>query len=268
MVQRVGMRSASKLSKERPFNSTTLTSFLGPAFAVAMATPGLADSELFPGERQYIVGAVHRRRAEFGTARVCARHALAQLGVPPVSLVPQVDRSPWWPPGIIGSIAHARGYCAAAVTNSPEIVGFGLDLEPDLPFSSQVAPMICTWAERLWLAEQKLCDQGSLVKLFFSAKEAFYKCQYLTTQALIDFREVELKLDLESNTFHVAWMARDGRLWNKVRQARGQIWRAPGLIVTAATLFDGRASGARSSRSCRHRGGFGPSVPSQPSFDE
>ena len=37
--------------------------------------------------------------------------------------------------------------------------------------------------------------------LFFSAKETFYKCQYPLTRRLLDFRDVVLELDPQSQRF-------------------------------------------------------------------
>jgi 4'-phosphopantetheinyl transferase EntD len=231
----------AELSSQRLFDSKMLKSILGPAFAAVVSTPELVNHELFPEERQYIARAVHRRQAEFGMARVLARAALAQLGMPPVPLVPRPDRSPQWPTGIIGSITHTERYCAVAVTNAPEVSGLGIDVEGDLPLSPQVLPMICTDTELFWLAEQNPGDQGWLGKLFFSAKESFYKCQYPTTESFLDFREVELEFDLAGGAFNVTWLAREGALWSKVRHAKGKYWRSPGLIVTAAILSTHRS---------------------------
>jgi 4'-phosphopantetheinyl transferase EntD len=217
-------------------SSSALTALLGSRFAVAVAVPRLVNDELFADERQHIARAVEKRQAEFGTARLCARRALAQLGVAPCSLVPQPDRSPRWPAGVIGSISHTEGCCAAAVTNAPDVAGFGLDVERDTPLQPELERMICTPAERAWLDTQAPELRGWLGKLFFSAKEAFYKCQYLTTETLIDFRDVALHLDLGLNTFSVAGLTQDGVKWDRVRSIRGRFQQVPGLIVTAAIL--------------------------------
>ena len=96
---------------------------------VVEAPPSLVDDLLLPDERAYIRGAAPGRRAEFGTARVLARRALAALGLPPVSLVPRADRAPVWPAGVAGSIAHGAGRCAVVLERSPPVRAVGLDIE-------------------------------------------------------------------------------------------------------------------------------------------
>jgi 4'-phosphopantetheinyl transferase EntD len=62
---------------------------LGPEFAIAVAVPTLVDDQLFPEERLYLARAVPKRRAEFGSARICARRANAEPGVDSGAPAPQ-----------------------------------------------------------------------------------------------------------------------------------------------------------------------------------
>jgi 4'-phosphopantetheinyl transferase EntD len=221
---------------ETPLRASVLLSMLGAEFAVAVAVPKRVNDQLFPDELLHIARAVEKRQAEFGTARVCARRALAQLGIAPCPLVPNADRSPRWPSGITGSISHTHGCCAVAVTNSPHVAGVGLDLELDVPLYPELERMICRPSERLWLDDCDREKRGWLGKLFFSAKEAFYKCQYQTTRTLLDFRDVELDIDLESGRFSAVEITRHGAQWDLVRHAIGKFRCEPGLIVTTAVL--------------------------------
>jgi 4'-phosphopantetheinyl transferase EntD len=193
------------------------------------------NEQLFPDERQYVSRAVIKRQAEFGTARVCARRALARLGIAACSLLPNPDRSPRWPRGIVGSISHTAGCCAVAVTSSPHIAGLGLDIELDTRLDGGLEAMICTENERLWLNHAN-GDRAQLGKLFFSAKEAFYKCQYTMTRSLIDFRDVELKIELGAESFSVARLTRSGGEWDRVHLVTGKFQRAAGFWITTALL--------------------------------
>ena len=226
------------LESDAPVKASALAALLGPRFAFASAVPRVINEQLFPDERKFIARAVEKRQAEFGTARVCARRALAKLGVAPCSLVPHADRSPRWPEGVVGSITHAEGCCIAAATVAPDVAGFGLDVEEDEPLSRELEPLICTTAERLWLATQESRSRGWLGKLFFSAKEAFYKCQYRHTRTLIDFQDVELKIDLHRNNFRAVAVTQNGPVWDRVCRASGKFLRAQGFIVTAAFLTE------------------------------
>jgi 4'-phosphopantetheinyl transferase EntD len=203
---------------------------------VGQAVPTLVDEQLYDEERACIAGAVPRRRAEFGTARVCARLALDQLGVSPCPIPANPDRSPRWPVGTVGSIAHTDGYCAVAVTLSSRAAGLGLDVEVDRALPADLEADVCTTTERAWLGRWPDHQRGRIAKLIFSAKEAFYKCQYPTTRSVLDFREVELCLDADAGTFLVARVQRKGMTWRFVETARGRLLRTAGLIVTGATL--------------------------------
>ncbi len=200
------------------------------------AVPSINSEALFPDEIKYIRHAVQKRRAEFGTARVCARLALSRLGIPPCSLVPRADRSPQWPSGVVGSISHTEKLCGVAVTTSPRIASLGLDLEIDAPLESDLQALICTSAERRWLDQYKSSERGHAAKILFSAKEAFYKCQYPITEQFLEFTDVELSIDLQSGSFSVSEIGRVGGEWDRVRRTTGKIRRSDGVIATLAVL--------------------------------
>ncbi|MGB8842949.1 MAG: 4'-phosphopantetheinyl transferase superfamily protein [Aliidongia sp.] len=220
-------------------DAAVLAGLFGPGFVAAVAVPRLVNETLYPEERTHIARAVAKRQAEFGTARLCAREVLLQLGRQPCSLVPHADRSPRWPDGIVGSISHTAGCCAVVATVAPDVLSCGLDIERNEPLSAELEPMICTPTERLWLDD---CDQATRAqfgKLFFSAKEAFYKCQYLTTKTLIDFHDVELAIDLEGGSFRIQRLTHGGPLWDRVGLIRGRFLWISEFIVTAALLTAG-----------------------------
>jgi 4'-phosphopantetheinyl transferase EntD len=166
----------------------------GGAHVVAESVPREFDGELFPEEQEYIRGAALKRRAEFGTARVCARTALAAMGVPATALVPRSDRSPTWPMGIVGSITHTGGYCAVVVDRGPPLLSVGLDAEELRVLEPGVASSILTPREQSWLSAQAPASRDDLVILFFSAKEAYYKCQYPITGRFLEFGDVEVEI--------------------------------------------------------------------------
>ena len=170
---------------------------------LAEAVPALVDDQLFPAEREYIRGAVPKRRAEFGTARVCARRALVALGADPIPLVPGADRAPTWPSGVVGSISHTDGYCVAAVTRSPPARSIGLDVETLRVLDPSLAEIVLTPRERAWLRDRPASSRSELGLLCFSAKEAFYKCQYRVTGTFLDFLDVEIQVAQAQGRFDV-----------------------------------------------------------------
>jgi len=216
--------------------NTELSSLFTCSVVVAQGVPALSDELLYADERDYIADSVPKRRAEFGTARVLSRRALAELGFPSCSLAPNADRSPRWPPGAIGTITHTRGYCAVAVAPSTSARGLGLDVERARALSTALEASVCTENEQLWLDRQPYAERGHLAMLIFSAKESFYKSQYPITGRFLGFLDVELQLDLATNTFSVAHLRRDEPIWEGVRRARGRFRRTTEFIFTAATL--------------------------------
>jgi 4'-phosphopantetheinyl transferase EntD len=236
ILKRANRRDAAAYCRPMPLTASVFQSMLGADVAISVAPPAIVTDRLFPEERQYISGAVEKRQAEFGTARLCARQALAQLGVAPCSLVPYPDRSPRWPPGISGTISHTTGCCVVAVANVRHFAGLGLDVETDTALQRSLESAICTDQERAWLDRCGDADGGRLGKLFFCAKEAIYKCQYATTQVLIGFQDVEIEIDLDAGTFSVIRLKCTGVKWDFASRITGRFRRDAGFLIAAATL--------------------------------
>ena len=197
--------------------------------AVVEAVPRLVDEALFPEERAFIARAVDKRRAEFGSARLCARQALSQLGAAAVALVPGADRAPVWPVGVVGSITHTQGYCGVVVARAERHASLGLDAEQDRPLAPELIEMICTPAERTH------GDSRDAI-LYFAAKEAFYKCQYPLTRQYLDFQDVELELDAQRGEFRARVLRPlpDRPAWLDV--LHGKILRQAGLVLCGVSL--------------------------------
>ncbi|WP_064742411.1 4'-phosphopantetheinyl transferase superfamily protein [Bradyrhizobium sp. ORS 375] len=190
---------------------------LFPGPVVVEASTLLPDAELFADECAFVQAAVPKRRAEFASARVLARKALAALGAPLVSLVPAPDRSPVWPLGYTGSISHCSDYCAVVVARSRDIRSLGLDVEDKRELDPAMQDLVLTRAERQWLESQLPVLRPVLPILIFSAKEAYYKCQYPITGGFLDFQDVELAIEWASGTFEArvlktGWPAAVARL--------------------------------------------------------
>lgn len=109
--------------KSDPLGDTTILSLLphGAAGAEAFADGWVAD--MLPSEEALVARAVDKRRREFATGRDCARRALSQLGWDEVPILAGPKREPLWPAGIVGSITHCPGYCAAIVARSTSLLG-------------------------------------------------------------------------------------------------------------------------------------------------
>jgi 4'-phosphopantetheinyl transferase EntD len=158
--------------------SAALRSILPPGAAVA-ATDPQADHPLLPGEQ---IAAVPRRLREYGAGRAALRIATAALGLPPLPVPMNADRSPAIRPGLAASITHTATACLAAAMTG--IRALGIDLEPDEPLPRDII------AETMTAAEAR----AQTPRVVFSAKEALYKAQYPLTRALFGYDAVAITL--------------------------------------------------------------------------
>jgi 4'-phosphopantetheinyl transferase EntD len=152
---------------------------------------------------------------EFAAGRTCARAALAKLGVAPGPLAVRSDRTPVWPEGFTGSISHTDGFCAAVAGQRSRFLGIGLDAENVAAVTSDIWPDICTAGEAEWLSALPPEEHQRAAALIFSAKEAFYKCQFAAAGRELEFHDVELDLDRlapGSGRFEIRVLTDAGRL--------------------------------------------------------
>ncbi|MHA6758787.1 4'-phosphopantetheinyl transferase family protein [Streptacidiphilus sp. PAMC 29251] len=167
-----------------------------PATVKASELFGDSVAILYPEEEASIAHAVHTRRREFTSVRVCARRSLARLGHAPVPLVPGADGAPGWPTGLVGSMTHCTGYRAAALARAEDVDAVGIDAEPHLPLPMGVEEAIALPAERREIDE--LHAAYSLIawdRLLFSAKESLYKAWYPLTGQRLGFEDATVRLD-------------------------------------------------------------------------
>jgi 4'-phosphopantetheinyl transferase EntD len=182
------------------------------AVAVASTREELLEVELFPEEERLVRSAVDKRRHDFTTGRACARRALERLGIGAVA-IPSGERGmPLWPPGVVGSITHCRGYRAAAVARAGELASVGIDAEVHEPLPDGVLRHVAFGPEIDRVAAPR--DGVCLDKLLFSAKEAIYKAWFPLAGRWLGFEDVDLTIDVEGRSFHgrllVPGPARDG----------------------------------------------------------
>jgi 4'-phosphopantetheinyl transferase EntD len=121
------------------------------------------------------------------------------------------------------------------VTTAPDIAGIGLDIEQGEGLEPQLETLVCTPAELAWL-DRHPSDRSFLAKLFFSGKEAFYKCQYGLTRTLLDFQDVEIELDRARQAFRVRDVRSDLPCRHLVLQIAGRFQRVDGYVIATAML--------------------------------
>ncbi|SEM14847.1 4'-phosphopantetheinyl transferase EntD (siderophore biosynthesis) [Variovorax sp. YR750] len=148
-----------------------------------------------PEERAIVARDSTTRQLEFAAGRGAARVAASAItrGVLEPLSVGQFDE-PVFPAGMVGSIAHAAGWAAAAVGSSSKFRAIGVDLDDARRITLAVAPTIATPRELNAVVELGWAGCPDLAANFaFCAKEAFFKCQCaLTGIRDLSFLDVEL----------------------------------------------------------------------------
>ncbi|HEY0265490.1 MAG TPA: 4'-phosphopantetheinyl transferase superfamily protein [Rhizomicrobium sp.] len=133
------------------------------------------DAPLDPAEAVHVAKAGESRRRDFALGRACARAALAGLGHGDAVISIGAGGAPVWPPGIVGSITHTRGYAAALAADEGLFRALGLDAERIGGVAENLFPRLFTPQERAGLAALDGAARAETATLFFSAKEAFFK---------------------------------------------------------------------------------------------
>ncbi|MHB8478474.1 MAG: 4'-phosphopantetheinyl transferase family protein [Steroidobacteraceae bacterium] len=177
-----------------PANLSPLLNGLFPAGVVAadLREPG-DPALLLPAEARYLGRAIPKRAREFAAGRLCARRALAEFGIVDVAIEVADDRQPIWPDSMVGSITHTAGFCAAAVAERRMVGALGLDSEVVGDVSAEIWPRVGVPAETAWLRTLPASQHPAAMTLIFSAKEAFYKCQYPLVGERLDFLDVRVE---------------------------------------------------------------------------
>lgn len=196
---------------------------LPAAVAAVEAFDDPPDAMLYPEERAVVARAVDKRQREFATARVCARAALAALGLPPAPILPGQRGAPGWPDGVVGSMTHCAGYRGAALAHARDMLTIGIDAEVHEELPGGVLDLVSVPEERPRLRRLAADEPGVCWdRLLFSAKEAVYKAWFPLTRTWLDFAEADLTLHPSGgfsarllvpgpvSGFEGRWLARDG----------------------------------------------------------
>ncbi|AXI45924.1 phosphopantetheinyl transferase [Sulfitobacter sp. SK012] len=216
-----------------------LTGSIFPAgVGIAARDPAGVPGAVDPSEAPALEGAVPRRKAEFYAGRAAARAAMVQLGLPPLPVPSDLDRSPIWPTGLVGTISHSVTACVAVIGASTQWSSLGVDLEEDTPLAADLMDVVCGQAELTWLDEQPAAERGLMAKLIFCAKEATYKTQYPLTGAVFGFDHLEVTINRAETEFSACFLAPAGEFVAGDVLA-GRFAHAAGMLVTGVALQQG-----------------------------
>jgi 4'-phosphopantetheinyl transferase EntD len=205
---------------------------LPPEVAVVAMPGDDPDASALPEELALLGGAVAARRAEFATARHCARRALHRIGAPDGPILRGPKREPVWPAGIVGSITHCTGYRAAAVAHATDMLTIGIDAEPHETIRDRVVERILRDEERAWLATAPTSIHWD--RLIFSAKESVYKAWFPLTQAWLGFEDASVTIDPVAGTFCARLVIEPPA--GVPAQFPGRYLIAGGLVLTAIAV--------------------------------
>ncbi|HEY0166790.1 MAG TPA: 4'-phosphopantetheinyl transferase superfamily protein [Jatrophihabitans sp.] len=210
-----------------------------PSWVRAVDTTSDASEDLlWPAERAVLQQAVAKRRVEFTTVRVCARAALAELGVPPAPILPGARGAPSWPAGIVGSMTHCAGYRGAAVASDKLAASIGIDAEPHGPLPEGVLEAIALPQEHSWLAELAAsAPQVHWDRLLFSMKESVYKAWFPLTGKWLDFSGACITVEPAAGSF-TAVLQVPGPVLNgrELTTFTGRFSTSDTLVLTAITV--------------------------------
>jgi len=218
--------------------------FTIPVCSALRPIPASGDEPRLPErELEAVRRAVPKRRMEFAAGRACAKSALRDLGVAVEALPRHSDGRTAWPGGVVGTITHSQGWCAAVVAREEDALGLGIDLESIGRMSPGAAEHVLSPAE-LEDCRGHTLGQEAAWAIKFSAKESVYKCLFPLVQRYIDFREAEI--DAAPDGSLTARL--DPALERELPTAATLVGRyqvADGRVMTGFSLYADRRSEAR-----------------------
>ncbi len=212
---------------------------LFPAQVEIAVRRGAAAGELYPEEAELCGRFAPKRLRDFAMGRLAARQILARMGIEHFPLLKRADETPIWPDGVTGSITHTDGLCAVAAARAP-ISSLGIDAEIVSHVTAELWPQIFTQREAAILHRLPARQRVRHAAAIFSAKEAFYKCQYMLTNEWLEFEDIEVSLSEETETL-ARFAVRPQRIL-ALQQFFAPLWHgramfpADDLVVTGIVL--------------------------------
>ncbi len=196
-----------------------------------------ASPDVFDVELPLIENAVAKRRREFSAGRYCARQALRELGCEAAPIVHDQNGAPLWPQGIVGAITHSNTHAAAVAAHDSSLRGLGMDMETVSRVSPAITDKILTAPEKQYLEQEPdPAGQQRLLALFFSAKEAIYKCLHPLLQCRIGFADARVECDPDRCSITISMCTRIQSILPGVEHLRGSYCYFNDTVCTAVWL--------------------------------
>jgi len=215
------------------FQPRPLLSMILPNSAVVVEQHGAFVGSLLAEESELVGGSTAKRRVEIAAGRTCARRALESFGFAHQPIKRGTRREPIWPAGIVGSITHCDGYCAAAVAREQEVASLGIDVEPNEPLPDGVLSVIAI-DEEIGALRDLADKEIHWDRLLFSAKESIYKAWYPMMKCWLGFDDVCVSFTPATQTFQIRLLSKHTQM-PAFRQYRwsGRYATGMGYILTS-----------------------------------
>lgn len=226
--------------RPRPLAAAWIARLFPGGVAAAEVHGRVAVDSLLPAERACVARAASSRAEDFAAGRLCAHEVLRALGLPRRPLVARQDRVPVWPPGAIGAISHTGDYCVAVAARTTDLLSLGIDAERIDRIQSRLWPRLLRTEEMDALRQLSPSRQARIAAAMFSAKEAFYKCQYPLTRSWLGFHDVAVQVSDDSCDFTITVRAADHPAFC-LAPMQGRFALA-GALVVAGVALPGSAS--------------------------
>lgn len=157
------------------------------------------ERALAPIEAAAFAGAALLARRRSGAARIAARQLFEELyGLENVAIPRASNRSPVWPQGFVGSLAHDEAMGIAAIARSSDFAALGVDIEPNQALGADLVALVATPLEI-----RRYPPRVVESRLLFVIKEAVYKALHPLDGRFLEFQDVEVDLDtLTASTAH------------------------------------------------------------------
>ncbi len=229
--------------KPNPATLSTALEVLFPVGARVAALCGAGDVDLLlPAEAAHLGRSVPKRAQEFAAGRLCARRALREFGIADFALEVGEDRQPVWPANLVGSITHTADFCAAVVAEKRSVKAIGIDAEVAASVTEKLWPRLFLGPEIARLESLTMPQRLCAAALLFSAKEAFYKCQYSLVRQSLLFQDVMVSVDTwgePHGTFLIEPARHIGVLEHTSLPLRGTYLLMQHIVATGFALTDG-----------------------------
>lgn len=179
------------LSHEDGVLIKTLTALVPRGISVGCRTIQSGDEAfLLAEERQSIQTNNLNRLKASGAVRYIARGLLEKWSRNEFRILRAPTGEPIWPEGIVGSFAHDDEVVVAALGNSEEFQGLGIDVEPALPLPQDIQSLVRIPADKTGERQTSgLCD-----RILFCAKEAVYKAVYPLDRMILNYDDISVDL--------------------------------------------------------------------------